>query len=291
MRLPAAFCGLVGYKPTNGIFSTAGLLPLSETLDTIGLLAADAATVRRVTEVLFSDSGVVDRDSRARLEVSGGHEFAGFAHLSAPSVTEISDTEVATAYTNALAAIDRTVDSGATCFGGADGDRCTLRAVDVDDTELNRRSVVIVSVEAARNVGRVLRWNWDLLGDQVLNRVIRGTAISAIEYADAIAQRTTLTARFFTTVMQGSRFLLTPTSPNLAPKAPTADEPAANRTETDYMRASRFTRTINYLGLPAVTIPLPAVMGSLSPGLQIIGRPYDDRALLDCAARVAETCT
>ncbi|WP_210604128.1 amidase [Brevibacterium oceani] len=297
VRLPAAFCGLVGYKPTNGIFSTTGLLPLSETLDTIGLLAADAKTVRRVAEVLFSNSAVVDRDSRSRLEAHSGSDAFGFAHLSLPMVAENCDAEVTAAFSEALTAIGQASDDGGIetgediSPGGDAGERRTLRATDFDDSELNRRSVVIVSVEAARNVGRVLRWNWDLLGDQVLSRVIRGTAISAIEYADALAQRAPLTEQFLAEAMQGSRFMLTPTSPILAPKASTGDEAEVGRAESDYMRASRFTRIINYLGLPAVTVPLPAIADSLSPGLQIIGRPYDDQALLDCAARVAEACT
>jgi Asp-tRNA(Asn)/Glu-tRNA(Gln) amidotransferase A subunit family amidase len=230
VRLPAAFCGLVGYKPTNGIFSATGLLPLSETLDTIGLLAADAKTVRRVAEVLFSDSEVVDVDSRARLGAQSGSDAFGVAHLSLSMVGEICDAEVAAAYSAALTAIDRagtdrtTIDrtgkddgteiNGEASPGGDAGERRTPRATDFDDSELNRRSVVIVSVEAARNVGRVLRWNWDLLGDQVLSRVIRGTAISAIEYADALAQRAPLTEQFLAEAMQGSRFMLTPDEPD-----------------------------------------------------------------------------
>lgn len=284
VRLPAAFCGLVGYKPTNGLFSHSGLIPLSETLDTIGLLAQDTATVQQVLEILISDDSVVSDDTRRRLEASDTSEFSGFTHLSRSAVERDCDAEVASAFAAALDAVETVGRSSSNVFGPLNGS-----GVDFDDADLNKRSVTIVSVEGARNVGRILGWNWDLLGDQVLSRVIRGTAIPAIDYADALACRSALTAEFLDTAMGRSRFLLTPTSPILAPQVSTSEATAA-RVRSDYMRASRYTRTINYLGLPAITIPLPTAGDGLSPALQLIGRHYDDRALLSAAATIAEAC-
>lgn len=274
VRLPAAFCGLVGYKPSNGLFSHVGLIPLSESLDTIGLIAPDVDTVRTTANVLFADADTVSPEARHRLDaphrLSPGPEIS---HLSAEAASRICDTEVTRAYSTALQALGRD----------------TAPSVDFDETELNRRSVAIVSVEAARNIGRILDWDWNLLGDQVLSRAIRGTAVSAIEYADAIACRADAQNGFIETVMQGSRFLLTPSSPILAPKAPANGDMFSQQCRDDYMRASRFTRVINYLGLPAITIPLPEAADSLAPGLQIIGRPFDDRALLDRAHAISQT--
>lgn len=281
VRLPAAFCGLAGYKPSNGLFSSAGLIPLSETLDTIGVLAHDAGTVRRVADVLFADDAVVTPADRSRLDSSDdcmdttGPET--FTHLSLAAAERTCDPDIAAAYTATLAGI------------GIDTIASGERGVDCDDTELNRLSVVVVSVEAARNVGRVLDWDWDLLGDQVLSRVIRGTTISAIEYADAIVDRDRLREQYLAATLGSARFLLTPTSPIPAPTAPSGSTEADARLRREYMRASLFTRAINYLGLPAITIPLAPVASGISPGLQIIGRPFDDRALLDCAVAVTNS--
>lgn len=274
VRLPAAFCGLVGYKPSNGLFSHLGLIPLSESLDTIGFIAPDVDTVRTTANVLFDDADTVATEARHRLEAPH-HPSPGpqISHLSAETASRICDTAVTRAYSAALQAIGQ---------GNAP-------SVDFDDTDLNRRSVVIVSVEAARNIGRILDWDWNLLGDQVLSRAILGTAVTAIEYADAIACQADAQNEFVETVMAGSRFLLTPTSPILAPKAPDGGDMSSQQCRDDYMRASRFTRVINYLGLPAITIPLPGAADSLSPGLQIIGRPFDDRALLDRAQAISQT--
>jgi len=284
VRLPAAYCGLVGYKPTNGLFSHSGLIPLSETLDTIGLLASDTTIAQQAFEVLVSDPSVVYIEARSRLETCNASEFSGFTHLSRSAVDRDCEDEVASAFASALDVVEEIGLSNTSGFGRLDGN-----GVDIDDAELNRRSVTVVSVEAARNVGSILGWNWDLLGDQVLSRVIRGTAIPAIGYADALACRSALTSEFLATAMGGSRFLLTPTSPILAPQMSTSNA-TGSRARSDYMRASRYTRTINYLGLPAITVPLPTAGGGLSPALQLIGRPYDDRALLAVAATIAETC-
>lgn len=273
VRLPAAFCGLVGYKPSNGLFSHVGLIPLSESLDTIGLIAPDVDTVRTTANVLFDDTDAASPATRNRLNANRPANDNQISHLAIEMVSQICDPEVARAYSTALHAIGRD----------------TAPGVDFDDTELNRRSVTIVSVEAARNIGRILEWDWNLLGDQVLSRAIRGTAVSAIEYADAIACRADAQNDFIATVMQDSRFLLTPSSPILAPKAPNHGDMSGQQCRDDYMRASRFTRVINYLGLPAITIPLSETADSLAPSLQIIGRPFDDRALLDRAHLISQT--
>lgn len=288
VRLPAAFCGVVGYKPSNGLFNPTGLIPLSETLDTIGIIAADVATLRTVADALFTDETVVSADGRARLGDPGASRpedhkpshLGEFAHLSISAVMQTCDPEVSGAYSTALTAIGLIDSAGR-------HPSVNTREVTYDDTDLNRRSVVVVSVEAARNVGRTLGWNWDLLGDQVLSRVSRGTAISAIEYADAVVDRATLQSDFIDSVMQGSRFLLTPTSPISAPRTSSAGNSTDPEPRSDYMRASRYTRTINYLGLPAISIPLPVTADSLAPGLQIIGRPFDDHALLEVAEALA----
>lgn len=273
VRLPAAFCGVVGYKPTNGLFSTAGLLPLSESLDTIGIIGADVEAVRSSAHVFFADPAAVDQEARTKLDRTKASDDRSIAHLPRDYIASICDPTVAGAYAAATSAVGSRDEAG----------------VDRNEGELNRCSVTIVSVEAARNVGRMLGWDWSRVGDQVLSRVIRGTAISAIEYADSLARRSAAQRRHLDEAFRGARFLLTPTAPILAPKRTDGSDSAGRRSREDYMRASRFTRITNYLGLPAMTIPLPESDDSLCPGLQIIGRPFDDRALLDVAEALMHT--
>ncbi len=53
VRVPAALCGVIGFKPTTGIISKEGVIPLSWTLDTVGVLAREIGLVRKVVEALL----------------------------------------------------------------------------------------------------------------------------------------------------------------------------------------------------------------------------------------------
>jgi len=64
---PAAYCGVVGYKPTWGRVPTVGMAPCAPSLDTIGIIAADVTVTRRVAEALFALDGVVPAAPRIGL--------------------------------------------------------------------------------------------------------------------------------------------------------------------------------------------------------------------------------
>lgn len=270
VRLPAAFCGLFGYKPTNGLFSQEGLIPLSDTLDTIGLLSRDIADLSTTLDILLDDEAVVSPTARAEVERRESQGESKASHLDTRSVAHECDPTVTRAFEAAIERLGCTRESHFTS----------------ELPELERRSVVVVSVEAAHNVGRLLRFDWSLLGDQVLSRVIRGTAVSAIEYAEAINGRKAIAQSFVDRHLSDSRFIVMPSSPIVAPKAAHTDDNASELVRRDYMRASMFTRFTNYLGLPAITIPLPLGEQGLQPALQVMGRPFDDVALVDYAQSI-----
>ena len=56
VRVSAALCGVIGFKPTNGIISNNGIIPLSWTLDTVGVMAKKIASIRKVFDVLLSSN-------------------------------------------------------------------------------------------------------------------------------------------------------------------------------------------------------------------------------------------
>lgn len=270
VRLPAAFCGLFGYKPTNGLLSQEGLIPLSNTLDTIGLLSRDIADLRSTLDILLNDDVVVDPVLRAEVERKSSQGDSTTSHLDCRSIADACDPMVSRAFE---AAVERLSCAGETHFAA-------------ELPPLERRSVVVVSVEAAHNVGRMLGFDWSLLGDQVLSRVIRGTAISAIEYAEAISSRRAITQSFVDRHLSDARFIVMPSSPIVAPKVAATGDSAGEQVRRDYMRASMYTRFTNYLGLPAITIPLPSTDQGLRPALQVMGRPFDDVALVCYAQEI-----
>src|SRR3954464_15175455 len=58
VRIPASFCGLYGIRPTHGRISEKGVIPLAQSFDTVGCFARDAATLKRVADVLLSQADV-----------------------------------------------------------------------------------------------------------------------------------------------------------------------------------------------------------------------------------------
>ncbi len=66
IRIPASLCGVVGFKPTNGIVSTQGVIPLARSLDTVGALAPDVATAARAVDVM-SGGALSARPSPSKL--------------------------------------------------------------------------------------------------------------------------------------------------------------------------------------------------------------------------------
>ena len=57
IRVPAAACGLFGFRPTHGLVSTRGVLPLAPSFDVVGVLTRRAALLGQVMEVLLASSG------------------------------------------------------------------------------------------------------------------------------------------------------------------------------------------------------------------------------------------
>jgi len=93
IRIPAAFCGVVGFKPTIGTVDLEGVLPLSRTLDTLGPLAPDVRTAARALEMMSELTGLVPDQPRplARLRVSVARGWAdGLAPEVAPGWARVT---------------------------------------------------------------------------------------------------------------------------------------------------------------------------------------------------------
>ncbi|MGH2992999.1 MAG: amidase family protein [Solirubrobacterales bacterium] len=69
-RIPASYCGLYGFRPTHGAISTAGVLPLAQRFDTVGLLASEPAALRRAADVLLGNRAAVGDDPPRRLLIA-----------------------------------------------------------------------------------------------------------------------------------------------------------------------------------------------------------------------------
>jgi aspartyl-tRNA(Asn)/glutamyl-tRNA(Gln) amidotransferase subunit A len=118
---------------------------------------------------------------------------------------------------------------------------------------------------------------------QVLMRLQNGLAITGVSYIEALRWRGPALAAHLAAV-SGIDAVLAPVSPGAAPTIAETDVGNSLGAEALLQRLTRFTRPINYLGLPGLSIPAGFTTSKLPVGMQLIGRPFDESTLLTIGA-------
>lgn len=252
-RVPAAWSGVLGFRPSEGRYSTDGLFALAPTLDTVGLFARDPDVLKRVDGVLDPDGGSVASRTVPTLVIPEG----ALLDRCTPLVRE--------QFTRAVRR-----------FAAAGWAIATARVPAIEEARALLDSVpAIVDVEAADRFGYLLQAP-DLLEPFTVRRLTRAVAAAASPLAHAAVQAMGDLRRRFA-VELGDRILLTPavevSSPSWADVADPAAEDALNA------RALRITMTLSYLNAPGVSVPCPAVGPDV--GILLSAAPGRDRALLE----------
>src|SRR5487761_191787 len=195
-RIPAAFCGVVGFKPTARRVPVSGVFPLSHTLDSVGPLAASAACCATLDAVLADEPN-------AALDVTGlrARRFAVPTHYALDSL----DTHVAHAFERAIREL-----SGA----GAEVDEIPLTELD-KLPDINRKGGFSGPEAYALHRER-LESQGALYDPRVLIRLRRGQEQSAADYLDLIRARADLQRRIEQPLAEFDAVLL-PTTPIIAP--------------------------------------------------------------------------
>jgi aspartyl-tRNA(Asn)/glutamyl-tRNA(Gln) amidotransferase subunit A len=263
VRIPAAFCGLVGFKPTARRVSRAGAFPLSTTLDSVGPLAPSVACCALVDAVLSGDPTHPVRERPVR-----GLRFA----VPRRYVWADLDAPVARALEGARS---RLVATGA-------------EFVEVDCAELDELPEVNAKGGFASH--EAYRWHAPLIeraragyDPRVLVRILRGAESSDQDVAMLTARRAEFQRRLARS-MESFDALWLPTVPIVAP-------PVARLAASDeaYQRANflvlRNPSIVNFFDGCAISLPChPA--GEAAVGLMLVGRPGEDRRLLEVAQAV-----
>ena len=259
IRIPAAYCGIAGLKPTYGLLPVAGVFPLSPACDHVGTLTATAAGAADLLAAL-ADPGAL-----APPPAGGDGRFTVgvlAAQLTDPSVTP----QVHLAVTGALAVL------------AAAGWR--LREITAPWLEelpqWEDALAVIVSAEAAAvHQGR----DWGRYAEGTRALLDYGASVTSEQNDAAIRQRAQLSAAIEAS-LSGVDVLAGPT---VGYQAPEQDPPFGAGADS---AESRFTGPYNLTGHPAVSIPVPGA--GLPAGLQLAGRRGADLALLRAAAAAEE---
>ena len=263
VRIPAAFCGLTGFKPTARRIPLDGALPLSTTLDSVGCVAPTVACCARLDAVL---AGITPQPIRPvalstlRFAVLQGYVLDGL------------DGHVATAFSSALALISH---SGA-------------QLEEVAFPSLGK--IPLANQKGGFAAAEAYPWHRSLLAahasqydPRIASRILRGKEISAADYDELTQARREIIAEAARAFAAYDAILM-PTVPCMAPRI--ADLEA---TDAAYFAANamilRNPSVINFLDGCALSIPchLP---GQAPVGLMIAGLAMQDRNILSMGAAI-----
>jgi Asp-tRNA(Asn)/Glu-tRNA(Gln) amidotransferase A subunit family amidase len=266
IRIPAAFCGVSGFKPSQGRYSSDGLIPLAVSFDAPGLIASSIERLRR------TDMALIDRDPRQvsprsladmRLVVPRDAINAG-----------MTDAEVLGRFDEWLGMLTAT----------------GVTIVEADLPMLTEASIAaregsMIAVEAYDWHRDLIAAEFDRYDPRVGPRIRHGATVLAADYV-AGSRRIGSCRRRYDEAMHAADAIVTPTVPIIPPRIAELDD-----TET-YLAMNtevlRLTEFANRLDLPSVS--LPGRLSERGPvGLMLTGRRGRDAAMLDMAVLI-EAC-
>ncbi len=288
VRNPAAFCGVVGIKPTYGLVSRYGLIAYGHSLEQIGPIARTVEDAARLLSVI---AGPDERDATCREEGASLDVDAAIDGADAPmtvgipeQLTEGADEGVRTSFADAMTALE---DAG-------------HEVVDVELPALEHAVAayyVLATSEASSNLARFdgvryghrnhenRDWNEAFaktrregFGEEVIRRILLGTfALSAgyheKYYEQAEAARTWITEQF-EAVFENVDAIASPTMPTTPfPRGEALDDPL------QLYLADANTVPANLARLPAISVPI-APADDLPVGLQLMGPAFSESRLI-----------
>ena len=266
---PASFCGVYGFKPTHGLIPRTGVLPLSRTLDHIGLFARGIDDLALLAEELVGwDEG--DPDTRPRARVP----FRALAAEEPPIVPRLAfiktphweraEADTKEAYAELVDSLGEHVEE-VELFPSA------RAAWDWQRT--------IMEAEMTANLEPLWRSGKEMLSERLRGLIERGCETRALEYQRALRSLPPVAQVFDELFMERYDAILTSPALGTAPKGLGATGDPV------------FCVLWTLLGMPAVTLPLMRGANGLPLGVQLVGRRNYDGRLLRTARWVEKKLT
>ena len=259
VRIPAHCCGITALKPGHGVISLDGAMALAPSLDTIGIFARSAADLALLWPVLSGDAQAAVSVAHPRMVVL-------------QDALDCSDAEVA--------AIVRAAVEGLAASGIMIEQRFGF------PEEADRQTLVVLQAEATRE--HRARIDDSAIDATLRKRLGKGLSISDQELEDALAVRNALRDQFISSFLGEANVAVLPVMPIRTPSVDEVDPVSAHFNPRVLYALSRFTRFVNYCGLPALAVPAGFDSNGLPVGLQMIGRPGSEAFLLEIAMGLQE---
>ncbi|HKV34783.1 MAG TPA: amidase [Pyrinomonadaceae bacterium] len=256
VRQPAAFCGIVGLKPTYGSVSMRGVFPLSPSLDHVGPLCRNVADTALLLQVIgdFDKFEMLESKSRSRIGI-----------VRSPFFDDL-DPEIENAFDEALKML-RELSS------------------DVLEVELPDTPTAVQAPEVFAIHAKYFAETPELYGRWMRERLQLATGIDVVSYNEARHELDRL-RRFSNDVFAQVDFLVTPTSPVPPITINEALEMSPSPAGELWLRN---TRPFNAFGWPTISIPCGFTRAGLPIGLQIAGPNFNEANLLSFAHAFEQT--
>ncbi|HVP59055.1 MAG TPA: amidase [Myxococcaceae bacterium] len=244
---PAAYCGVVGFKPSHDLLSLEGVHPFAPSLDTLGVLVREVADVAPLLTALGAPIEIRELPRSPRI---GLWRSAQWAAATAPMQHRVEEV------------------AGVLSRAGA-----TVREVGPlpEEALLAEGQALIMAVEAVTSFGGLQRSG--ALSPQLTELLDRGAAARP-EEVRAVKVRAGRARTGATKLLADLDVLLTPSAPGEAPEGLTSTGDPV------------FNRVVTLLGFPAIALPAGAGPSGLPLGVQLVGAPRAEAALLAVASWV-----
>lgn len=273
IRIPAAYCGIAGLKPTAGLVSRRGMIPLSHSLDTAGPMAWTA------------------EDCAILLAAIAGHDPEDAASVPAPAVDYPAECRkpvkgmrvglIRRFHEHDLPASAEVREQMADAVRLLKDLGCTVVEVDTAPLQdFNAVARLIITAEAYALHEHELAGRAELYSRAFRVRVMGGALLRAADYLQAQRQRCTLAARF-NALFDEVEVVVTAAAAAPPPRL-------ADQTLDEGLARPMFTAPANVSGGPALVVCSGFAANGLPLGLQIVGKPFDEARVLRLGRAVEE---
>jgi aspartyl-tRNA(Asn)/glutamyl-tRNA(Gln) amidotransferase subunit A len=276
VRIPAALCGVAGFKPTFGLVSRRGIVPLGWTADHAGPIARTVHDCALVLDEIAgfdpSDPGSVDRPVGGSFAAALEGGLAGVRIGLVRGASRWTEPEIETRLDPAAEVlrglgaevVDLSLDSL------ADGVACVAILLRVEAAIVHRERLA----KAAHQ-----------LGADVRARLRAGQLLPATAYVDALRLRRALSIEL-DALLSTVDLLLLPTTPIVAPRIGETFDRVDSRGPNRRTLLSSLTALFNVTGVPAISVPFGSGRNGLPVGVQLAGRRWEDALVLRAGSLV-----
>jgi len=303
IRCPAAFCGVVGIKPTYGLVSRYGLIAYANSLEQIGPLAP---TVEEAAELLDVIAGPDERDATTREIPDGDRSDRGDGTFASAADDDVEGLEIGVATELVEGADEGVVETFWDAMDDLEAAGASYHEVDLPSVEYAVEAYYVIAMgEASSNLARFDgvrygptpeyegNWNEEFaavreegFGEEVKRRILLGTYALSAGYHDKYYKQAqdarAWVKQDFDEALAAADVLASPTMP-----VPPMERGTSLDDPLKMYLADANTTPVNLANLPAISVPAGETDDGLPVGLQLVGPAFGEREIIRAGSALA----